>query len=102
MGAQVDLGRLEGLDLTEEVFQTLHAAQGAVVERIVSNGQRTQWFDQDHDEWVLVLSGAARLDVAGREVMLDAGQAMTIAAHERHRVLWTASPTVWVAVHFPA
>lgn len=102
MDQRVDLGRLDGLTLAEEVFETLHAARGAVVERIVSNGQQTQWYDQDHDEWVMVLSGAARLDVGGREVELGPGQALTIAARVRHRVLWTARPTIWVAVHFPA
>ena len=75
MDQRVDLGRLDGLTLAEEVFETLHAARGAVVERIVSNG---------------------------REVELGPGQALTIAARVRHRVLWTARPTIWVAVHFPA
>ncbi len=98
----VDLDRLDGLDLTEEVFQTLHAARGAYVERIVSNGQGTGWYEQDHDEWVMILSGAARLRVERDEVGLRAGQGLTIAAGVRHRVEWTASPTVWVAVHFPA
>lgn len=102
MGEPVDLGCLEGLDRIEEVFEALHVANGAYVERIVSNGHGTQWYDQDHDEWVMVLAGAARLDVGGREVSLATGWALTIAAHVRHRVLWTASPTIWVAVHFPA
>jgi cupin 2 domain-containing protein len=102
MKPQVDLGRLDDLDLTDEVFETLHRAHGATVERIVSNGHQTQWYDQDHDEWVMVLSGAARLDVGGRDVHLGPGQALTIPAHVRHRVVWTAAPTVWVAVHFPA
>lgn len=85
-----------------EVFQTLHASGGAVVERIVSNGQVTEWFDQDHDEWVMVLSGAARLQFEGHdEVDLGPGQAMVIPARARHRVIWTAQPTIWVAVHFP-
>jgi cupin 2 domain-containing protein len=98
----MDLGRVDGLDLSEEVSQTLYGQGGAFVERIVSNGHGTGWYDQDHDEWVMVLSGAARLVLGDQDIELGTGEAVTIPAHQRHRVDWTASPTVWVAVHFPA
>ena len=48
-----------------ELFDTLAAGAGSIrVERIVSNGQVTpegEWYDQDLDEWVVVLEGEARL-----------------------------------------
>ena len=34
------------------------------------------------------------------EVELASGQAVVIPAGVRHRVTWTAQPTIWVAVHF--
>ena len=89
-----------------ERFDELFARPGAVIERIVSTGQVTPAdapYDQAWDEWILLVSGAARLWVDGRgEVALTPGDHLLIPAHCRHRVLWTQAdpPTVWVAVHF--
>lgn len=96
-----DLTDIDGLDLTDEVFEVLHTAGGSTLERIVSNGQTTQWLVQDHDEWVMVIAGAARLEGDDATVELTAGQALLIPAQVRHRVVWTEQPTVWIAVHFP-
>jgi cupin 2 domain-containing protein len=89
-----------------ERFDELLARPGAVIERIVSTGQATPPdapYDQAWDEWVLLISGAARLwlDGAG-EVPLAPGDHVLIPAYCRHRVLWTQAepPTVWLAVHF--
>ncbi len=48
----------------DEVFETLFHAKNIRVERIISTGQTTpedQWYDQDTDEWVVLLQGEARL-----------------------------------------
>lgn len=90
-----------------ERFDELAAIGGVRVERIVSTGQTTPEdapYDQDHDEWVAVLSGAARLWIDGAgERPLGPGDHVLIPARRRHRVTWTAPdrPTVWLAVHFP-
>jgi len=75
------------------------------VERIVSHGECSPpgfWYDQDEDEWVTLLAGAARLryEDGGRVVDLVPGDAEFIGAHVRHRVDWTApdEETVWLAV----
>lgn len=77
------------------------------IERIVSTGQATpdgQWYDQDTDEFVLVVAGAARLRIEGEteDRQLAAGDWLLLPAHCRHRVTWTRaeSPTIWLAVHF--
>ena len=47
-----------------EITQTLLAAPGLRIERIVSLGQASPpgfWYDQEQAEWVLLLAGAARL-----------------------------------------
>ncbi len=97
---------LQGLpgDLSREHFESLAESAHARIERIVSHGQATppgQWYDQDRAEWVAVLSGEATLEYAdGRKVDLQPGDHVLIPAHEKHRVARTASPTVWLAVHF--
>jgi len=89
-----------------EVFTTVAARPGARVERIVSRGQVTPAhapYVQDHDEWVLLLAGAARLWVDGSgELGLAPGDHVMIPAGVAHRVTWTPpdADTVWLAVHW--
>ncbi len=81
---------------------------GARVERIVSRGQASPpgfWYDQDEDEWVIVLRGRARLELEGGAVLeLAAGDWVDLPAHCRHRVDWTDPEveTVWLAFFWPA
>ena len=79
------------------------------IERIVSRGHASPpgfWYDQPADEWVLVLQGAGRLrfENAAEPRELLPGDFVHIPAHCRHRVEWTdpATPTIWLAIHFPA
>lgn len=79
------------------------------IERIVSTGQATpegEWYDQDTDEWVLVVDGAARLRIEGEDKDRDLaeGDWILLPAGCRHRVTWTQQmpPTVWLAIHFDA
>jgi cupin 2 domain-containing protein len=93
--------------LPEEVFDLLIERPGLRIERIVSSGQATpegQWYDQETDEWVLVIAGAARVRIEGEGTDRELGEGdwILLPAHCRHRVTWTRSepPTVWLAVHF--
>lgn len=89
----------------EESFETLLARPGIRIERIVSHGQATPEvspYEQDWDEWVLLVAGAARLWLDGAaEVALGPGDYLLIPAGRRHRVTWTdpERPTVWLAIH---
>jgi cupin 2 domain-containing protein len=89
-----------------EVFEELLRGGEFKLERIVSTGQVTpagQWFDQDIDEWVALLSGGARLLFEGDsdETVMHPGDYVHIPAHRRHRVTWTdpERETVWLALH---
>jgi cupin 2 domain-containing protein len=90
----------------EQVREILGRA-GLRIERIVSTGHASPpgfWYDQLWDEWVMVLSGAARLRFENEADSrpLAAGDHVFIPAQARHRVDWTSpdQPTVWLAVHF--
>jgi cupin 2 domain-containing protein len=91
----------------EEIVSVLLHYDGVRIERIISTGQATPVdapYCQEHDEWVLLLSGSAGLWIeADGEYSLRPGDCMMIAAGRRHRVTWTASgePTIWLAIHFP-
>ncbi len=92
--------------LPDEVVEALAEAGNVRIERIVSNGQATAeggWYDQERDEWVLLLSGSAGLLLEGEEGprLLGPGDYLMIPAHCRHRVAWTdpRERTVWLAVH---
>ena len=91
----------------EELLTTLAERPGGRIERIVSTGQASPpgfWYDQDWGEWVVLLSGAARLHFADEAEArrLAPGDWVDIPAHCRHRVEWTDpdQPTVWLAVHY--
>jgi cupin 2 domain-containing protein len=100
-------GIRDGRRADEIVDRLAERAPGVRIERIVSTGQATpegQWYDQETDEWVLVVDGAARLRIEGEEAdrELAAGDWVLLPAHCRHRVTWTQAepPTIWLAVHF--
>jgi cupin 2 domain-containing protein len=91
----------------KELFETIIESSNFRIERIVSTGQATpadQWYDQEQDEWVLLLSGSAGLVFHGdTEIcVMKSGDYVHIPAHKRHRVEWTDSEqkTVWLAFHY--
>ena len=92
--------------LREELIQPLLTSPGLRIERIVSHGHATPegfWYDQDQHEWVMLLSGAARLRFEGEEPLeMTAGEYINIPAHRRHRVEWTDlnQPTIWLAIRY--
>jgi len=90
----------------EEQVERLIDSPTVRIERIVSTGQASppgSWYDQPDAEFVVLLSGAARLRVETDDVTLDLkpGDWVEIPAHVRHRVEWTQAepPTVWLTVH---
>ncbi|HYC54953.1 MAG TPA: cupin domain-containing protein [Candidatus Binatia bacterium] len=94
---------------SQELFDRLVETDAFLLERIVSFGHTSepgQWYDQEREEWVLLLSGRARLrfEQPACVVELVPGDSLRIAAHCRHRVEWTepGRETVWLALHFGA
>jgi cupin 2 domain-containing protein len=92
-------------DLPEEFFETILESQNLRIERIVSLGQSSPegfWYDQNENEWVILLKGAARLTVGDKTIDLAPGDFINLLAHTKHRVEWTKpdEPTVWLAVFY--
>lgn len=88
-----------------ESFEPLFDKGNCLIERIISTGQITppgQWYDQERDEWVILLQGQARLAYEdGSETALQAGDYVLIPARCKHRVTYTSTepPCLWLAVH---
>ena len=92
-------------DLPAELTQTLLQANDLRIERIISHGHSSPadfWYDQEENEWVLVLSGSAKLQFEEDSVEMNPGDYIHIAARRKHRVEWTKpdEPTVWLAVFY--
>jgi len=92
--------------LDSEVFQCLLKTEKVRIERIVSKGHTSPehgWYDQDQNEWVLVVRGEAILTFEdGESFRLKEGDFTNIRAHQKHRVSWTEPniETIWLAVHY--
>ena len=93
-------------DLAEELCEELASGDRVTIERIISRGHSSPehgWYDQSRREWVMVVQGKAVIAYPDKEsITLSAGDYVTIAAHEKHRVEWTApdKETIWLAVHY--
>ncbi len=92
-------------DISEEFLQTLFSGEDIRLERIISTGHTTpegEWFDQEKDEWVLLLEGRAEiLYESGEETEMVPGDWIFIPAHRKHRVTFTSSEPrcFWLALH---
>ena len=74
-------------------------AAGFSVEQILSGVlSEPQGYEQDHDEWVVVLAGGEVLDVDGVAHELGAGDWWLLPAGTPHRLLRTEPGTSWLAV----
>lgn len=93
-------------NIPDEIFNEIVSTENIRIERIVSKGHsspETGWYDQEKNEWVMVMKGEAELTFEnGKRVRLSGGNYINIPAHEKHKVSWTAPDreTVWLAVHY--
>jgi len=93
-------------ELPQELVDVLVESRGLRIERILSQGQcspESGWYDQDEQEWVLVLKGRGRIEFEDGEILsLAPGDHVNIPARRRHRVAWTDPDqvTVWLAVFY--
>ena len=90
----------------QEHFETLFSDRNLHIERIVSRGQATPpdvWYDQEENEWVLLVQGKASLQFEKGEMLhLGPGDYIFLPARLKHRVTYTSKipPCIWLAIHF--
>jgi cupin 2 domain-containing protein len=93
-------------NLDDESVDVLLQRESLKIERIISKGHispDTGWYDQENDEWVLLLKGAAVINFENEnDVNLVVGDYVNIPSHTKHRVKWTdpEMETIWLAVHY--
>lgn len=94
-------------NLANELIEVLIRGNEFKVERIVSKGHSTptgEWYDQEMDEWVMVLKGSAGLRIEGKRKIreLGPGDYVHLSAHQKHRVEWTDEnvETIWLAIYY--
>ncbi|WP_150467014.1 cupin domain-containing protein [Francisella sp. SYW-9] len=87
----------------DEIFINLLNHKDVQIEKIISYGQVTDIdkpYIQNHDEWVLILKGGAKLVLENKEYNLGEGEYLLIPRNTKHWVTYTANPTIWLAIHF--
>lgn len=83
-----------------ETFTTLLEHKNIKINRIVSSDKlEEKVYQQEEDEWLVVLEGEAVLLLNNEEKALAKGDTLFIPAKTPHRVLSTRSGTVWLTVH---
>ena len=93
--------------LPDEIFEEILRSDRCRIERIISKGHTTPrgvWYDQNENEWVLLLKGRARLTLedSRESIEMRPGDYIHIPARCRHRVECTApeEETIWLAIHY--
>ncbi|MDR1461333.1 MAG: cupin domain-containing protein, partial [Campylobacteraceae bacterium] len=81
---------------SDEIFEILHKQKNIEITHIVSSSKLSDiLYDQDEDEFVIVLEGEAVLNIEEQRVCLKKGEYIFIKAHEKHRVLNCKDNTHW-------
>jgi cupin 2 domain-containing protein len=94
------------VSIPEEIFETILEEKKIKIERIISHGHTSPknfWYDQDTNEFVILLQGAAKLNFEhDAEIELKPGDYLIIPAHKKHRVTWTPpdQKTIWLTIHY--
>jgi cupin 2 domain-containing protein len=99
----MNIYELPPLALSEEMTTILAENKNVRIERIISTGQVSGWYDQAETEFVILLEGNAVIEYEKSErVAMSKGDTLLIKPHERHRVSFTSNepPCVWLCVFY--
>jgi cupin 2 domain-containing protein len=82
-----------------EQFATLHQKHGIKIEAIRSHLLHPgEVYDQDEDEWVVLIRGNAQLLIQQKVLNLREGDSVFLPKHTPHQVLSTSGDALWLGV----
>ena len=99
----MNIFNLPPLPLPEELTTILAESGNVRIERVISAGQTSDWYDQAETEFVVLLKGNATVEFEdGKIVAMSKGDTLLIQPHERHRVSYTSTepPCVWLCIFY--
>jgi len=99
----MNIYEMPGFPINDEVISVLEQNESVRIERIVSAGQQSDWYDQEESEFVILLEGRAQLAFEGnRTITMEKGDTLLIPPHQKHRVANTSAdpPCIWLCVFY--
>lgn len=100
-----NLFSMPGTSDQPEIFDTILKTENLLIERIITTENFMApgpWFDQENDEWVVLLEGNATIEFANGSITeLKKGDYLFIGARQKHRVTRASRDPqcLWLAVH---
>ena len=88
-------------DMSVEISDILIKSENVTVERIISRGNTTDWYDQIQNEYVILLQGKAVIEHEnGEKINIKKGGTLYLPARLKHRVAYTSSkpPCIWICI----
>lgn len=87
----------------EEQFKLLLKLPNCRIDRIVSAGHSSPegfWYDQENDEWIMLVQGEATLEMEEKQVEMKTGDYLFLPKNCKHRVKSTSVDPVciWLCV----
>ncbi|MDZ5724178.1 cupin domain-containing protein [Acetobacterium sp. K1/6] len=99
----MNIYKLPGLPSDDEEVAILAQNDRVRIERIISTGQQSNWYDQEETEYVILLEGRAQLSFGENQtITLEKGDTLLIPPHQKHRVVYTSTdpPCIWLCVFY--
>lgn len=99
----MNIYEMPGVPIDEELVSILVENENIRIERIISTGQQSDWYDQTETEYVILLEGTAQLLFENDAYLtLEKGDTLLISPHQKHRVTYTSKdpPCIWLCVFY--
>jgi len=95
----VNIYTLKNPKADTEEFVTLHQNNGIKIEAIRSHLLHPgEVYDQQEDEWVVLIRGNAQLQIQKKILNLQEGDSVFLPKHTIHQVLSTSEDALWLGV----
>ncbi|MDO5725658.1 MAG: cupin domain-containing protein [Tissierellia bacterium] len=82
----------------EERVSKLFENEKILIEKINSNCAPSGPYNQEQDEWIVLIRGAAVIELEGEKIALEKGDSFFIAKNRAHKVLKTTDDALWLTV----